>query len=149
VTSAGRQEESMQGEDRIVVKAPISVVWGLLTDINQWPRWQKAVSKAHSPGPLADGQTFTWTSGGMPIRSTVVSHEPPHAIQWTGETIGTKARHDWQLAEAPEGTIVETSESMSGWLVSIMGLFKPNFLNEALGQTLADLKHEAELGQAV
>jgi hypothetical protein len=42
------------------------------------------------------------------------------------------------------GTLVTTEESMSGWLVSILKLLAPGFLDKSLDGWLHDLKNKAE-----
>ena len=39
--------------DEIVIAAPLSTVWSLLTDIAAWPEWQQDVNRASLEGPLS------------------------------------------------------------------------------------------------
>lgn len=32
---------------KMVINAPSEIVWNVLTSIDTWPEWQKAVTKAH------------------------------------------------------------------------------------------------------
>jgi len=45
----------------IDVQAPPDKAWRVLTDIDNWPKWQPAVSAAKIDGPLQTGTNFTWT----------------------------------------------------------------------------------------
>ncbi len=130
----------MRSSKSITVNASIEKVWKILSTIEQWPQWQKAVSKATAPSELKVGAVFHWTSGGMPIESTVEEIEAPNKIVWTGKTLGTKAWHTWLLTANGGSTTVETSETMEGWLVSLLGFFDKNFLDKALTAALNDLK---------
>lgn len=48
------------------VVAPAPVVWTLLSDVGQWPRWGPSVRGATIDGPFADGTTGTVrTIGGL------------------------------------------------------------------------------------
>lgn len=134
----------MRAEESITIQSPIDVVWRTLIDIDQWPHWQDAVSQASLQGPLAPQTEFVWVSGGMKIRSTLTVVSAPASIEWTGKALGTRAHHAWALQATDAGTVVTTAESMSGWLIALMGLFDRQFLSNALKRALADLKIEAE-----
>lgn len=128
----------------IVIHAPRAVVWRLLTDINSWPTWHAAITRAEQAGPLAADTVFHWTSGGMGIVSTIRLVEPEQRFGWTGKALGTSTEHIWHLEEIAEGTRVTTEESMSGWLIYPVKLITPGFLTDALESWLAALKYAAE-----
>ena len=134
----------MRAKENITIHAPIDVVWRTLTEIGQWPRWQRAVGQVSVQGSLAPSTEFRWTSGGLKIHSRIQEVNAPFSIRWLGSALGTKADHSWTLSSAGTGTEVTTVESMSGWLVSLMGLFNKQFLANSLKQTLTDLKEESE-----
>ena len=132
----------------ISIDANIWKVWEILSTIENWPRWQRAVSKVSVKSSIRTGAVFHWTTGGMSIRSIIEDIEAPGKIVWTGKALGTRARHAWLLAENGGSTTVETSESMEGWLVSLVGFFDRRFLDKALTAALNDLKTAAELRPA-
>lgn len=131
-------------EHRIIVSAPRAAVWALLGDIAGWPRWHGAISRAELDGPLAPGSSFRWTSGGMAIVSTLQLVERERRLGWTGRALGTTTEHIWTLEDHPEGTLVTTAESMSGWLIYPVKLVTPGFLTDALQTWLSALRHAAE-----
>ncbi|MBI0300841.1 hypothetical protein JBE04_41960, partial [Streptomyces sp. PRKS01-29] len=47
----------------VVIKAPLSTVFALQTDVERWPAWQAPVltMKRLDPGPLREGSRFRWT----------------------------------------------------------------------------------------
>ena len=47
----------------ITINAAPEKVWGLLSDVKNWPRWQRDISKANISGPLQSGTAFSWTAG--------------------------------------------------------------------------------------
>jgi hypothetical protein len=103
----------------IIIAAPASKVWNLLTDIKDWPKWQPDISKSSIQSDPALGSQFSWSSGGMDIRSTVRLLDPQKAICWTGRVWHIHAIHCWTLSALPDGRIlVKTRESMDGWLLS-------------------------------
>ena len=139
----------MQAQQSIIIHAPIDVVWSTLTDIEQWPRWQAAVSASLLQGQLEPSAEFFWKSGGMNIWSQIQELDAPSAIRWSGQALGTKADHSWSLTSIGSDTQVTTNESMSGWLVASISLFNKNFLANALKQSLAELKLKSERLHAV
>jgi uncharacterized protein YndB with AHSA1/START domain len=128
----------------ILVHAPRTQVWQLLSQIEAWPSWYPAVSKAELEGPLASATVFRWTSGGMAIVSTLRLVEEQRRLGWTGSALGTSSEHIWRLEDAADGTLVSTEESMSGWLIYPVKLITPRFLTEALESWLVALKQAAE-----
>lgn len=40
------------------IRAPRSVVWSIQTDINRWPEWNRAVTRAECDGPISPGTRF-------------------------------------------------------------------------------------------
>src|SRR5262245_23926437 len=51
-------------ESDIVIKAPLSTVFKLQTDVERWPVWQSPVltAKRLTPGTLRKGSQFRWTT---------------------------------------------------------------------------------------
>lgn len=131
-------------EHRIVIGAPRPAVWALLSDIAGWPRWHSAITRAELDGPFAPGSSFRWTSGGMAIVSTLQLVENERRLGWTGRALGTTTKHIWTLEEHPDGTLVTTAESMSGWLIYPVKLVTPGFLTDALQTWLTALRGVAE-----
>jgi uncharacterized protein YndB with AHSA1/START domain len=131
----------------VLIQASPQVVWQVHTDINAWSRWNRSISTARMAGRLAPGASFEWKSGGLAIVSTVQELEPIHRISWTGKALGTTARHSWTLQPQDGGTLVTTEESMSGWLVSILRVLAPAFLDKSLDSWLHDLENRAEATQ--
>ena len=106
--------------------------------------WHRSISSARLIGPLAVGSAFKWKSGGLDIESIVQALEPIHRVSWTGRSLGTEATHRWVLEPLDGATLVTTEESMEGWLVSVLKLLAPGFLDKSLDAWLRDLKLKAE-----
>ncbi len=60
------------GAGEIQIAAPQETVWGVLSDINGWPRWNADVKSAQLDGPLAVGSQFRWKSGPASLTSTLL-----------------------------------------------------------------------------
>ena len=128
----------------IFIQASPEVVWKIHTDINNWSQWQPGVDMAKLAGPLATDSIFQWKSGGLTITSTIQIVEPNQQIGWTGKALGTRASHIWMLKGHNDGTMLTTEESMEGWLISILKLIMPKFLEKSLDTWLQSLKSKAE-----
>ncbi len=128
----------------ISIQAPPATVWRLLSEIERWPSWHAAITRAQLEGPLASGTVFRWTSGGTAIVSTIQLLEAGRRLGWTGRALGTATIHIWNVEASEGGTLVTTAESMSGWLIRALKLVMPGFLDDALTSWLAALKRAAE-----
>lgn len=104
----------------IIINASAEKVWAVLTDINNWPAWQKEISKATVSGPVVEGTTFTWKTGGAGITSAIHTVQPYSLFGWQGKTMGATAIHNWTLITTGQTTKVLVEESMQGWLVVLM-----------------------------
>jgi len=128
----------------VMILASPEAVWQVHTDIDAWSQWHRSITTARIQGPLAVGSSFQWKSGGLAIASTVLALDPPRRISWSGRSLGTNAVHTWTLQAKDGATLVTTEESMAGWLVSLLRLFSPGFLDKSLDGWLYDLKVKAE-----
>lgn len=128
----------------ITIDAPIGHVWKLQTSINDWPSWQNDITSAELLGPLQKGSQFKWKAMGMNILSELQEVVQRKVIGWTGVSIGMRAVHYWYFEKQGSKTKVTTEESLSGWLPSIIKIFKPDFLEDAVAKSLETLKMYSE-----
>jgi len=87
------------------IHAPPEVVWANLIDAAQWPSWYSNAANVRIEGgatKLAKGVSFTWTTFGFPIHSTVDIFEPNREIGWNVDTHQFRVHHAWLLL--PERT---------------------------------------------
>lgn len=130
----------------IGMSAPVEKVWGLMSEIEKWPEWNKDVTSAHLNGELAPGTAFTWKAGPGTITSTLQAVEPGKLIAWSGKTMGIKAVHIWRLAAEGNATLVTTEESWSGLLARLLKGYSQKTLQRAVNTGLKLLKTAAESG---
>ncbi len=142
--SAADAPAKVRAQAAIAIDAPVERIWKLVVDIDQWPQWNKAVSKARFEGPLERGATFVWISGGFTIHSTMQDVVPMRRLSWSGRTFGTKAVHSWTFDVMDEGVLVTTTETFRGWLPMIMSKTMQKTLHDTLCALLASLKAAAE-----
>jgi uncharacterized protein YndB with AHSA1/START domain len=130
----------------IDIDASPEVVWDVLTTFERWPSWNPDVKTMAFGGPVAEGTTFTWKAGPGTITSTIGHVEPPHAIAWTGRTLGIDAVHVWRLEPQLDGTHVHCEESFAGMLPRLLRGPMRTMLQKGLDNGLRYLKAEAERG---
>jgi uncharacterized protein YndB with AHSA1/START domain len=126
------------------VDAPIERVWGLLADVAEWRSWNTVVKSITVDGPIEVGTAFRWKSGPGTIRSQLLEVEAPTAIAWTGNTMGIKAIHVYQLTPTASGVDVSTEESWDGLPPRLFGGLLRKALDKALRDGLVALKASAE-----
>jgi hypothetical protein len=145
LAAAGRIDESapVRASSQILISAPIGKVWGLLSAIEDWPKWHSTITSARTSGPLQPGTEFLWTMGGAKIKSRLALVVPNTDLGWTGTAFGAKAIHIWHLKAPEEGkTLVGTEESMSGFLVRIF--YSSKDLEKSQREWLEALKRASE-----
>jgi hypothetical protein len=127
-----------------LIKAPIETVWNVLSDFQNWPTWNKSVSKMQVNGPVKTGTSFEWLADGWKITSCLEEVDPPKRIAWSGSTLGIRAVHVWDLAKEGQGTHVHTVESFEGLLPRLFRGHTRRTLAKSLDQGVAALKAAAE-----
>ncbi len=126
------------------IEAPIETCLGVLSDLENWTKWNKGVSRIRLNGPVEAGASFEWASGGFKIVSRLEEVAPPARIAWTGKMFGIRAVHVWHFVADDRDTLVRTEESFAGWLAKLLPGVMRKTLAKALAQGIADLKAAAE-----
>ena len=135
---------AVSSKRELQIAAPPETVWAVLTDFARWPDWNPDVKSMSFEGPLAPGSTFRWKAGPGTIVSTLEQVDAPSYVRWRGKTMSIKAIHEWRLQERGGGTHVETEESFSGVLASLLRGSLQKTLDTSLESGLGHLKAEAE-----
>ena len=129
----------------ILIHAKHEKVWGVLTDIEKWGKWNDRIKNPVIKGKPDVGVSFTWTTNGSKIKSQIHTCLENKALGWTGRTFGATAIHNWHLTPTEEGTIVKVEESMEGWLIRLMKKRMNKILAEDMAYWLEQLKKECEM----
>ena len=82
---AGRIDAHARVQLRLAadIDADPARVLAVLTAVDRWPRVFHAIGEAHLDGPAAPGARFTWTAGGVRIRS-VLARADAGGVAWVG-----------------------------------------------------------------
>lgn len=138
------QNAPVIAREEIMIAAPLETVWKLHTDINNWAQWNKDIDSAQlDADALAVGKSFSWTTAGMTIVSTVGEIAPRGRIAWSGDASGIFGVHVWKFMRVEGGAIVQTEESWRGAAVNKADE-QQKALAKSLRAWLESLKREAE-----
>ncbi|MFC9680307.1 SRPBCC family protein [Streptomyces sp. NPDC056948] len=144
-----------------VIKAPLSTVWKLQTDVESWPSWQRPVTSMErlDSGRLWKGSQFRWTTPApatpttpattLEITSTVRELRDRDCVLWSGPAIGEGLRidegvHLWTFRKVKGGVRVHTEETWTGAQVEADVPTATKALGDGLDAWLRDLKAAAE-----
>ncbi|MGX1562563.1 SRPBCC family protein [Streptomyces sp. NPDC055506] len=144
-----------------VIKAPLSTIWKLQTDVEAWPSWQRPVTSMErlDHGPLRQGSQFRWTTPApatpttpattLEITSTVRELRDRDCVLWSGPAIGEGLRidegvHLWTYRKVKGGVRVHTEETWTGDQVETDVPTAREVLGRGLDLWLDDLKKTAE-----
>jgi hypothetical protein len=125
---------------------PLDIVWHLHTDVNEWPSWNQEITAAKIEGEFEPGNTFTWTSWGFTVTSTIHVVEDQSRTLWSGPLQGIMGIHEWRFEQTRNGTHVTTNESWSGEPVEADADSLHAALDKSLMAWLGRLKTQAEAG---
>jgi hypothetical protein len=130
----------------ILIHAPLSTVYDLQTDINDWTTWRSDVDSAQrlDNGPLRAGSSFRWETGGLTVVSTLAAVRVNRCTAWGGPAAGIQGEHVWTYTKVKGGTLVRTAESWSGAPVTADVPGAQALLDASLAQWRQDLKTTAE-----
>ncbi|WP_435284393.1 SRPBCC family protein [Streptomyces koelreuteriae] len=148
-------------EADIVIKAPLSTIWKLQTDVESWPSWQPPVTTMErlDSGRLRKGSRFRWTTPApatpttpattLEITSTVRELRDRDCVLWSGPAIGEGLRidegvHLWTYRKVKGGVRVHTEETWTGAQVEADVPTATKALGYGLDAWLRDLKAAAE-----
>jgi hypothetical protein len=126
-----------------VIHSDIKEIWKLMSEVNRWPEWNKAISFAQLEGVFVKGNPFKWTSG-VNIKSILEDVVINKRIVWSSKSVGVKTVQSWDFKKTDEGVLVIVSQSAGGWLTKIASQAVAKKLDKNLREFLFSLKYAAE-----
>jgi uncharacterized membrane protein len=138
------QEAPVVQTKSIIINEKPEKIWGIISDVENWTKWNNKIKKVNVEGELKVESDFTWTSGGSKITSKVHTFDSYETLGWTGKTFGARAIHNWHFEEVEGGTKIIVEESMEGWLISLLKKKMNNILEQDIIFWLEQLKVECE-----
>lgn len=128
----------------VEVAAPLDIVWALHTDVNAWPTWQTDITTARLDGGFTEGASFSWTTFGLRVTSTIYKLAHRAEVLWGGTAEGITGIHEWLFTASPTGVRVATNESFAGAPIAADATRMQELLDGSLQSWLAHLKVAAE-----
>jgi carbon monoxide dehydrogenase subunit G len=116
---ARRQEERLMAtfENTVMIGRPIEEVFGFLSDFENVPTWNYAISETRklSEGPVGVGTIYQQVRS-VPSRSEerfeVTVYDPPRQLEIRGQLGPFPSRLSYALVTVPEGTRVTNSAEL-------------------------------------
>lgn len=130
--------------ESIQVQATPEKVWEIISDINNWDKWNSDIKYAKLNGELKAGTTFNWNNGGNKIKSTLHTVTPFKEIGWSGKAFGSFAIHNFTLSNVNGKTELLIEESMEGLLMRLFRGFMQNTLEDGINKWLTQIKEVVE-----
>ena len=134
----------VKAKESIQIDADPEKVWNILSDINNWDKWNSDIKYAKLNGELKAGTTFNWNNGGNKIKSTLHTVTPFKEIGWSGKAFGSFAIHNFTLSNVNGKTELLIEESMEGLLMRLFRGFMQNALEDGINKWLTQIKEVVE-----
>lgn len=134
----------VKAKESIQIDAAPEKVWKILSDINNWDKWNSDIKYAKLNGELKAGTTFNWNNGGNKIKSTLHTVTPFKEIGWSGKAFGSFAIHNFTLSNVNGKTELLIEESMEGLLMRLFRGFMQNTLEDGINKWLTQIKEVVE-----
>lgn len=135
--------------ENIVINKDQKSIWDILTDVNNWGRWNPSIDHAAIYGQLREGTNFKCNSSKWEFDCKISKLELEQNIIFQGYTIGLSLILAWQLERDDQGTKVVISLNATGWMVSLFRNRLSNYFEYILHRWLTSLKTQAERGVTV
>lgn len=135
----------------IEIRAPIEVVWSVLTDFASYPEWNPHLR--HVRGRPREGRRLTIRSeppGGRAFRfrTRVTCWRPPHELRWRATLISPRlltAEHGFRLEPLGSGRVrFVQDETFRGRLVPLYSRFRLRATRRGFEQMNQALRERAE-----
>jgi hypothetical protein len=135
----------------IEIRAPLEIVWGVLTDFDAYPEWnphvRRVIGKVDSGARIT---IHTRPSGGRLIvmRPTIVSWTPPHEMRWRGTFLARRlfsGEHGFRLEQIAANRIrFVQDETFSGVLVPFYSRLRLPHTRQGFDEVNEALRDRAE-----
>ena len=109
--------------EEIEIAAPLGIVWGVFSRLEEWDDWNTACQSCH----LVEGEemtagayfSFVVRPFSLPItvKPKITACEPGEKVVWEGERLGIHAIHTWAFQEMNGRVILVSHEEFSGSLI--------------------------------
>jgi hypothetical protein len=110
---------------RATVRVPVSPerAWALWSRVEDWPRWEwlgSADARWLRGEPWTPGARLRVGHRPGTFECVVTRADPPREVEWEGRGLWLHGRHRFRFLPHPEGTLVETTETFTGFGVPLL-----------------------------
>lgn len=139
--------------NEIEIAAQPEVVWNILIQATDWPRWYKGAKNVRPINTqdtlLNASSVFSWETMGLSFVSTIKEFVPNKRLSWESKKKSIQGYHAWLIIPTNTGCKLITDESQHGWLTFFEKLFQPKKLYKLHNVWLAEIKKKAETATAL
>ncbi|MFZ0184603.1 MAG: SRPBCC family protein [Nitrosotalea sp.] len=128
----------------ILINSSPEKIWAIITNIDQWSRWETDIKNPKINGQLIPSTTFDFKINRLKIHSNIHTVEPFHHFGWTAKIFGMHVIHNMTLTETKGQTMVSDDESLEGFLVLLFKKLFDKKLEKNKQNWLEQLKKECE-----
>lgn len=135
----------------IEIRAPLDVVWRVLTDFDSYPAWNPHVRRVLGKPRIGGRITIhTRPSGGRTVvmRPLILNWTPPHELRWRATFVWRRlfsGEHGFRLEEAAPNRVRFTQdETFSGLLVPLYARLRLAATRRGFEQMNQALRERAE-----
>ncbi len=137
--------------EEIEIAAPLPIVWGVFSALEEWDDWNTACQSCHfiEGEHMATGACFSFVvrpfTLPIKVKPRITECDPGKKVVWEGERLGIHAVHTWTFRETNGRVTFISHEEFSGPLIWLARLILvPRRLHSLTRQLLASVKQEAE-----
>ena len=135
-------------DSSIVIEKNIEAVWGILINVSQFSRWNPLIKHAAIYGPLVKGTRLKILAGKWDFDCYIEHVKPLKEIYMVGKSIGLGISFLFDLAPAPNGSLMKINMGIDGWIARIFKGKTENSINEFMGIFLSSLNNKVLGGES-
>lgn len=144
-------EDIMLIREEIEIAAPMPIVWGVFSRLEEWDDWNSACQSCHlvEGEEMAAGACFSFVvrpfTLPIQVKPRITKCKPGEEVVWEGDRLGIHAVHTWTFRQVDGSVTLISHEEFSGpliWLAKL--ILVPQRLHSLTRQLLASIKQEAE-----
>jgi carbon monoxide dehydrogenase subunit G len=134
-------------ERSIDIQAPPELVWGMLSDVVNWPAWTPTVQSVEmlSPGPMTPGTRVRIRQPRLPVAVwTVTALETGTFFEWQNRSTGLVSTAGHRVTSDGAGSRVSLVLEWAGFLTPLVRVLYGKLAGEYVETEARSLKQRCE-----
>ena len=135
------------------IRAPLDVVWGVLTDFASYPEWNPHIRKVRGRPAVGARLTIHSAPPGartIVMRPLVIAWSPPHELRWRSTFVSRRlfeGEHGFRLEELAPGRVrFRQDETIRGLVVPLYSRLRLRATRRGFEQVNEALRERVESG---